>query len=433
MPSTRLRTLVAAVLVAGGLLVPAPQAAADGRCGSAPWTTRNAAGVPVPMARAGWGNCPSRPQALWWARWSYPEYPLLCVPARSRLPAWEFVWITDAERPKVPLVDTRPRLVRNSVRRAASVFAASRNAAITSPAALAAASAPRIVTFTGRYGRCQPRFARATVPHAVLQREPYQNWTDPDTGELQLGLWPWLETHGFPARDDRRYITVTDTSGVWNYLGGATIIPCSGSGYGPVDLSPGAQNCNQAGGTWMTLSTDNRAEDFRVTSTGSFGERLAHELAHGMGAVLEGSPHSNVDNPLHPSDCADLLCYNNVAEAGQSYDRCGGSPTDTWSGFVTSDANTSRAAYRLDCGRDDYFAYHLRDGVLEEKGWAATRFAGEDNRFYWGGAEGYSGPPFSNLDYRIPPQCTYDPEGWCPPGATRARARWGSPGRWVVR
>jgi hypothetical protein len=433
------RAVAALALVAAGLLPPvapiAPVAAAAGpMCGQASWSTTNAAGIPAPMADDGWGDCPSAPRALWWARWSYPDYPLLCVPATSSQPAWQLVWVTDADRPKVPLIDSRTRLVRTAVRRAVSVFAASRNAAITNPADLAVASTPRIVTVRGRDGRCEPRFVRVTVPHAVLQREPYQNWTDPETGELQQGLWPWLEDHGFPARGDRRYITITDTAGVWNFLGGATIIPCSGSAYGPVDLRPGAQNCNQQGGTWMTLSTDNRVSDFRATGTGSFGERLAHEFAHGMGAVLEGAPNANEQNPLHPSDCADLLCYNGVDQDGQHYDRCGGSPVDTWAGFVASGASTSRSAYRLDCGRDDYYAYRRRDGVVEERAWAAVRWAGEDNRFYWGGEEGYDGPVFSNADHRIPPGCTYDPAGWCPPGVERTSRRGLSTAEtWAVR
>ncbi|HEU5036302.1 MAG TPA: hypothetical protein VFT70_04820 [Nocardioides sp.] len=441
MRSTRLRALVAVVVVAAGLLVPVPRSAAGpgapgvrrGGCETSAWTTANPAGVPLAMGRAGWGDCPSRRNAWWWARWSYPEYPLLCVPATSPLPAWEFVWVTDGQQPRTPLVDTRPGLVEDAVRRAASVFAASRGAAITTLSGLAAAGAPRIVTTTAADGRCVPSFRRATVPHTVLQREPYQNWTDPDTGELQQGLWPWLEVHGFPARDDRRYITVTDTPGVWNYLGGATIIPCSGSGYGPADLTPGAQNCNQQGGTWMTISTDNRPRDFDVRGTGSFGERLAHEFAHGMGAVLDGSPHANGQNPLHPTDCADLLCYNNVDEPGQTYDSCGGG-SGGWAAFVAGGASTSRAAYRLDCGRDDYYALRLQDGVVTERSWAATRFAGEDNRFYWGGVPGYAGPTFSNADHAIPPGCTYDPAGWCPPGVDPVNARApAAPETWAVR
>ena len=434
MASSFPRVLLVVVLAVVGLAAPVRATADASKCGRTSWSTLTGAGLPAPMAHDGWGDCPSSTRAMWWGRWSYPDYPLLCVPASSPEPAWEFIWVTDQGQPKVPLVTTHPWLVRRAVRRAVSVFAASRNSAIRDRSDLAVASTPRIVTFRGRNGRCQPLFRRVTVPHDVLLREPYQNWTDPETGQLELGLWPWLESHGFPSRDDRRYITVTDTRGVWNFLGGATIVPCSGSGYGPADLQPGAQNCNQKGGTWMTLSTDGGLNDFRANATGSFGERLAHEFAHGMGAVVEGSPHANPDNPGHPSDCADLLCYNNVAQPGQDYDRCGGSPGDTWRAYLSSDANTSRASYRLDCGRDDYYAYVLRDGVLDERAWAAERWAGEDDRFYWGGVDGYQGPSFSNLDYRVPPACTYDPTGWCPPRVgrtTTTEAR--PPGLWAVR
>ena len=74
-----------------------------------------------------------------------------------------------------------------------------------------------------------------------------------------------------------------------------------------------------------------------------------------MGAVLAGSPNANEENLLHPGDCADLLCYNNAAEDGQHYDRCGGSPVDTWAGFVAryaarsvpAGARVPRCAYAL--------------------------------------------------------------------------------------
>ena len=419
----------AAVLSVVGLVIGLVVAPADGAaparpaggpgdvaCGSTSWTDVNGQGLPTAMSYDGWGRCPSAPDALWWARWSYPRYPLLCVPADSPLPAYEFIWVSDAALGRTPLLDQRPGLVDRTVRRAVSVFAASKNAAITSPAGLATATTPRLVTVPGRDGRCRPRFDRVTVPHAVLRREPYQNWTNPATGAVELGLWPWLEQHGYPPTDDRRYITITDSPGVWNFLGGATIVPCEGMAYGAADARPGPENCNQTGGTWMTVSTDNRVQDFDPVSTGSFGERLAHELVHGMGALVEGAPHYNPLNAGHPSDCADLLCYNNIAEDGQHYDACGGAPADSWDAFFSSGANSSRAAYRLDCGRDDYYGFALVDGSVQEKPWTQTRWAGEDDRFFWGGVDGYDGAPFSATAFSIPPECTYDPHGWCPPG-----------------
>jgi hypothetical protein len=53
---------------------------------------------------------------------------------------------------------------------------------------------------------------------------------------------------------------------------------------------------------------------------------------------------------------------------------------------------------------------------VQERPWTRTRWAGEDDRFYWGGVDGYDGAPFSNEAFPIPPECTYDPDGWCPPG-----------------
>jgi hypothetical protein len=87
-------------------------------------------------------------------------------------------------------------------------------------------------------------------------------------------------------------------------------------------------------------------------------------LTHPGGAELPGAPHANPDNPPHLSDCADLLCYNDTDIAGQTYDSC---PVP-WTEFTQNVWSQSRPAYRLDCGRDDYFAWRsdgsgLRDPV----------------------------------------------------------------------
>ena len=407
---------------------PAPRLADTG-CGQSTWSQLNANGYPLPMTFDGWGDCPSSRSALWWARWSYPDYPINLVPADSPEPAFQLIWVTNADAPKTPLIDSKPGMVRNQVRRAVSAIAASNNRGVVTAADAERTSAPRIVSFlgTGADGRpqVQPLFARATVPQAVLRREPYQNWVNPATGELEQGLWPYLEDHGYPARANRRYITITDYAGVWNQLGGATVVPCSGNGYGPADTQPGPQNCNNKGGTWMTISlAGNAGRDLGPEQTLSFGEKLAHELAHSMGGVLPDSPHYNPDHPLHPSDCADLLCLNSYDQPGQHYTACGGSKSDTFRAFtngIFSSPNTSRWAYRLDCGRDDYFALDLVDGHVVERDWAESRWAGENNQFFWGG-ERPDAPlaPFSNDRYKIAPECTYNPAGWCPPGVQRA-------------
>jgi hypothetical protein len=434
---TELQLLLATGAVASMLLVPVghPPAEADSGCRQSTWDQLNRHGVPRPMTFDGWADCPLRRGAVGFEKWSYPDYPIWSeIEPAEAVPAYQLIWVTNAAHPKTPLIDTHRARVRSHIRRAMSVIAGSSNRGATTRADLVKSGAPRVVgSTTARTATVQPVVDQVTVPQAVLRREPYQNWINPGTGQREMGLWPYLESHGYPARNDRRYITITDDAGVWNYRGAAAIVPCSGSGYGPADLDPDpAQNCNNAGGTWLTVSLSGEPdEDLEAVSGSSLGQLLAHEWAHAAGGVVEGAPNSNPLNFLHPSDCADLLCYNNLDQDGQHYDACGSAAADTWTAFNLgwpASAADSRAAFRMDCGRNDYFGLYLSGGVVAERRWTSTRWSGHRSRFLWGDAgTSYAGEPFSNLDHQIPPACTYDAGGWCPPGTVTAARSAGEP------
>ena len=428
----KLRQLLVVGALSSVLLAPVdlPSAWADTGCGQSTWDQVNRQGVPRPMTFDGWADCPSGRNRVGFEKWSYPRYPIWTEIGRADpVPAYQLIWVTNAAHPRTPLIDSHPGGVRNQVHRAMSVIAGSFNRGSRTRSDLASSGAPRVVASAvpgtgGRPSTIEPVFDRVTVPQAVLRREPYQDWVNPATGRRELGLWPYLESHGYPARDDRRYITITDDPRVWNYRGAAAIVPCSGSAYGPADLRPDpAQNCNNAGGTWLTVSLSGDAgDDLDTVSASSLGQLLAHEWGHALGGVVEGAPNFNPLNFLHPSDCADLLCYNTVDEDGQHYTACGRATEDTWTafnlGWPASPAE-SRAAFRLDCGRDDYFGLSLSDGVVVEEDWAASRWSAHRSRFVWGDAgASYAGSAFSNLDHEIPPACTYALGGWCPPGTT---------------
>lgn len=442
-----LLTAVGAVVALLLLPVGTAPARADTRCGQSTWDQVNRHGVPRPMTFDGWADCPSAPTAIGFARWSYPRFPIWTEIGRADpTPAYQFIWVTNADDPVTPLVESHRPRVRAQIRRAMSVIAGSFDRGATTRGGLTHTGAPRVVGFTPR-GRAtrpttvQPVVDEVAVPQAVLQREPYQAWVNPETGRLEPGLWPYLELHGYPATNDRRYITITDDPRVWNRQGGAAIVPCSGSGYGPADETPDPTvNCNNAGGTWLTISLSGDARrDLDPVSNASLGQLLAHEWAHATGAVTEGAPHFNPDNFAHPSDCADLLCYNSIDQDGQHYDACGGAGADTWDAFQRGwpmSAAESRAAFRMDCGRDDYFGLAPAGESVVERDWTTRRWSGHRSRFLWGdGGTAYAGAPFSNLDHPIPPQCTYDPAGWCPPGVTPSgrSAREPAPGTaWAV-
>lgn len=382
-----------------------------------PWDVLNSSGIPRPMASRGWGDRPSTSSGIGWEKWTYPRFPIACSPASSDLPAYQVIWATNASKPRTDTVlDTAPDLVWETFRRVASVFAASNNAAIRTQDDLAHSLTPRFVTTESKDG-CRPAIDRVQVPAEVLAREDIQNWVNPATGRREQGLWPYLEAHGYPARNDRRYVVIVDDVRAADHrsngMKGHAIIPANTGGYAPTDLSPGPQNRNNAGGTWLTLFTDGRREDFRAGG-GEFGPALAHELTHTLGAALEGSPHYNAQSYGHPSDCADLLCYNNYEQAGQHYTACSTARTDSYQAFWSAWGSESKAAVRLDCNRDDYFARYA-DGS-GEKPWADDRWSGSRNTFLWGNQERerYAGAPFTNPS--IPPSCLYLSGGYCPPG-----------------
>jgi hypothetical protein len=258
------------------------------------------------------------------------------------------------------------------------------------------------------------------VPAEVLAREDIQNWVNPTTGVRERGLWAYLEEHGYPALDNRRYLAIVDDTRAadrrWFGMKGHSIIPANSGGYAPTDRDPSQQNRNNVGGTWLTVFTDGSRLDFRADG-GEFGPALAHELAHSMGATLEGSPNYNEQSFGHPTDCADLLCYNNYEQVGQHYTVCSAARQDNYQSFFQAWGSESKAANRLDCGRDDYFAVYA-DGS-GEKPWADVRWSGSRNQFFWGNQHRprYAGEPFTNPD--IPPSCLYLEDGYCPPGVSR--------------
>lgn len=398
-----------------------------------PWEARNAHGIPRAMSSKGWGDRPSSGSMIGWERWTYPSFPIACSPASSPLPAYQVIWATNASRPRTDTVlDTAPELVWETFRRAASVFAASNNAAIRTQRDLEHSLAPRFVTTTTADG-CRPDIDRVEVPADVLAREDIQNWVNPATGRREMGLWPYLEAHGYPARNDRRYVVIVDDVRAADHrsngMKGHAVIPANTGGYAPTDLDPGPQNRNNAGGTWLTLFTSGNRADFRAGG-GEFGPALAHELTHTLGAALEGSPHYNEQSYGHPSDCADLLCYNNYEQAGQHYTACSKARQDSYRSFWAVWGSESKAAVRLDCNRDDYFARYA-DGS-GEKPWADERWSASRNTFLWGnqGRPGYTGPPFTNPN--IPPSCLYLPDGYCPPGVSVGALIEQDPRPWIT-
>jgi len=418
--------LAAAAVGSGSVLAPSPSYAGkpdpgwgvvrSSPDGSVRWTAAT--------EHLGWQDRTSDDGPWSFKAWSYPRYPLNCK-AQSGV-AYQFIWAQQAGDSHASLLETRRSAVRAAVRRASSVFAASWAHVIDSPDAKLADHTPRVVTTRAPDGRCRVRFARVSVPSDVWRREPYESYDndhDPATPPRQ-GVFAWLEGQGFD-RPDRRYVLLEQGPGVWNPGGGVSIIAANGI-FAPLDDQPGPQNRNEAGGTWIAVNVRQDGSSLDPFSTGNLGEVLVHEWAHSLGAVLPSAPNYNALNPNggHAADCADVLCYNNYDADGQHYDACGGSTVDSFDAFETDphdplwglDApQSSRAAYRLDCHRDDYWGVAARTGA--DKAWTGQRWSIHHSRWLWGNPDVYTGPSFDMSSFGVPPECAYDPGGWCPDGS----------------
>lgn len=390
------------------------------------WRARTAEGIPQALGQPRWGDSP---YAIGFGvfgieKWTYARFPLPCAPSSTPLPAYQVLWVEPDLRHRPTVMDTEPYVVRGALRRVASIFAASANAPIRSQQDLEHSLIPRFITETDRAsGLCRPRIDRVAVPVAVLRREAIQNWDNPRTGVREQGLYAYLQSHGYPARENRRVLTIvadlrSPDYAWWGAVGEAQSLGI-GTGYGPLDDRPGAQNTNNAGDLWATVFTDGRAWDFEP-GAGDLVGVIAHEISHGLGAVLETAPHHNDENFAHASDCADLMCYNTIDEPGQDYLACSRATEQTFDSFTALASEVGRASLRLDCHRDDYFAERA-DGS-GEKQWAEQRWSISRNRFLWGNQdrEPYVGPML--VAPEVPPSCLTNADGYCPPGVQRPAA-----------
>lgn len=112
--------------------------------------------------------------------------------------------------------------------------------------------------------------------------------------------------------------------------------------------------------TWVYLVTS-------AFSDGA-GDIIAHELAHGMGALTDGMPHENDDNEGHAYECGDLMCYGGLYTPSETWNNgCG-----TKSAF---DNYNSIYRFRMDCNGDDYFNPAAT--------WDSSRWAVHNSAFLW--------------------------------------------------
>lgn len=325
------------------------------------------------QGRRPWWN---RPSGAHGADWVYPYFPAACYQADARAggtaaSAWQVLWVYPDNRPN--RLATRLRTVRLSVRGAQSVYAASAGRYLRNQGDLFARSlAPRFVTTA----RCQPDVRPVKVPASVY-----------DTGRVWPGsssptpfgpgtVTDWLLAHGYD-RPNRKYLVILQSSP--SYAPGwagisEDLAAGAGSGDGRGDETPTLDNpanytsFSYVDSSWVFLGGRD------VADTVYPAQLIAHEMTHSLGAMTASAPHDSSVNPLHPTDCWDLLCYDNQT-AGQTYSNgCGTKATAS---------DLARSHLRLDCNRDDYWA-PATDAGAPAAAWTRQRWAVSSSSFLYG-------------------------------------------------
>jgi len=319
----------------------------------------------------------------WWntrsgisgADWVYPYFPTACYQrdrkaGGTNASSWQVLWVHPDTQPSAAARHLRE--VRLMVRGGQSLFAASAGRYIRNRRQLFARSlAPRFVTTRS----CQADVRDVTVPASVYNTGHV--W-DGSTSATPFGsgtLTEWLLAHGYDA-PNRKYLVFLQSSP--SYAHGWTGIS--------EDLANSAQT-----GANETPTIDNPANytsfsyvdlSWFLDGSGDLGELsyptqiMVHEMIHGLGAMTPSAPHESAANPLHPTDCWDLLCYN-PPTSGQTYSNgCGSS-----SGWM--EWKLARGYMRLDCNRDDYWA-PATDNGLRAGAWTTKRWAVSSSSFLYG-------------------------------------------------
>jgi hypothetical protein len=317
----------------------------------------------------------------WWNRpsgvpggdWVYPYFPAACYQADRRAggtnaSAWQVLWAYPDDAPSrlAPNLD----VMRLAIRGAQSVFAASAGRYVGNKRQLFRRSlAPRFVTTS----RCQPDVRAVRVPRSVYATgKVWQG--DPSGTPFGAGtITDWLLQHGYD-QPNRKYLVVLQSSPsyqhYWAGISENLAAQAGRAGETPtLDNPANYTSFSYVDASWMLTGRS-------VADAANASQLIAHEMTHALGAMTASAPHDSRANPLHPTDCWDLLC-SNPPTSGQTYSNgCG--PANGW-----EVPRLARGYLRLDCNRDDYWA-PATDTGRGAAAWTRTRWAVSSSSFLYG-------------------------------------------------
>ena len=317
----------------------------------------------------------------WWNRpsgvpggdWVYPYFPTACYQADKRAggvnaSAWQVLWVYPDSAPS--RLAQSLDVMRLSVRGAQSVFAASAGRYIRNRRQLFAHSlAPRFVTTS----RCQPDVRAVRVPASVYNSGHVWG-NDPSATPFGTGtVTDWLLRHGYDQPHRKYLVVLQSTPSYPHYWAGISEDLAAQAG----DAGERPTLDNPANYTSFSyVDAASALTGRRVADAAYAAQLIAHEMTHALGAMTESAPHDSTANPLHPTDCWDLLC-SNPPTSGQTY-RNGCGPANGW-----ETARLARGYLRLDCNRDDYWAPATDQG-RRAPSWTRQRWAVSSSSFLYG-------------------------------------------------
>lgn len=339
--SPKVGALCCALLAA--LLVAAGDTATSARTGT----------VPDRFEVSGWWNTGSPTTDTPERKWTYHQFPVTCN-TNPALPAIQVLWVTKPGQTSHLDDPAKLNKIRNDFNRAASIFTASAKKVLTDDGSLLTDKSPRFVTRQTSGGRCHPTFTQVQIPAATY-----------DAG--YSAIWSHLRATGYNAAN-RKYLTMVQSIPGDDVYGGVAEIP----GYYDGDNKTMGSRANDGSHLLVVANTSSLG--------GYVGAAIAHELGHSLGALASGSPNNNTRNIAHPTDCGEVMCYTPLRQLGQ-VNVCG------------LDNYSNPEAYRLDCGKDDYFNNAPAPGS-----YLASHFnISTDSTYIWGGGSTVGLKPDASL------------------------------------
>lgn len=304
--------------------------------------------IPDEFEVSGWWNTGSPTPESPSRKWTYHKFPITCN-TNAALPAFQVLWVTKPGQ-TVDLDDpAKLDVIRNDFNRIASIFAASAKKVLSSDAALLTDKTPRFVTWQTAGGRCHPIFERVQVSASIYDAGYSSIWN-----ALRTGNNSNAKTYNAA---NRKYLSVTQTIPANDTYAGIAENP---GYYDGADKTTG-NAANSSSHLLVVSNAQHRGEDFGWTG--------AHEMGHALGALAQLAPHNNLSAIMHPTDCLEVMCYQPIGDTPGQVNVCG----------LSNYSNPE--AYRLDCGKDDYF-----NNSPGPANYLATHFnVSTESTYIWGG------------------------------------------------